>query len=443
MSEKHTLSAYEVEDQQLADSILKFNYYERWAKGEGDLELFVTLDNGGEKTFKDYFDIKESIYPKEIRDAEKISNNIKKLLNWYVKNNFQCDISLFGDGWVDTLLFKDVLTEIYNSFDGSLFVPKHLYIDIPVDYFGLSDNIDYLSDIYQTFKANLSIEVICRIHAIGGAIHALPSDVYRSMFLFTVHHPSSVIVSTIYQQDMELWVENADWWSTVPAGIFEKVKFEVETSNKWTEQDLLNYQSVLNILSGKAASASGIEKDDSEGLQRLFISPTNNKTNSITQLGINNFTIGKDLVQYGITDSFCIRCGDLAVPISRGLSYEDLLIGKYGTDGTSITEFISIKSERFIPKIYTKLSCIPHCEACPYVGVCKGFDPAVAFQIYLNPFIAVRKHCDLQKVYFDYMLLNLKKLGALDDIKAIGLSESEKQYFEDLIKYVEVVNEAK
>ena len=98
MSEKQMLTGYQLEDQQLSESILNVNYYTHWTQGNGKIELFVTLDNGGVKVFKEYFGVQESIYPNDILDSTVILSNIKKFLRWYVENKFTCDISLFGDG---------------------------------------------------------------------------------------------------------------------------------------------------------------------------------------------------------------------------------------------------------------------------------------------------------------------------------------------------------
>ena len=444
MSEKQMLTGYQLEDQQLSESILNVNYYTHWTQGKGKIELFVTLDNGGVKVFKEYFGVQESIYPNDILDSTVILSNIKKFLRWYVENKFTCDISLFGDGWVDTSLFKDVISEIYSAFKGKLFIPKKLFITVPVEYFRMEENVKYLSNIKHEFEENLGIDIIYQIFALGGVIDGIDEDTYRSMFIFTAEFTDAEIISVIYQQDIDLWENNANWWGTVPSAIFNKLKFKVETSNKWSYEDINKYQHIVGILTEKAIQSSAIEKaaDKKAYLQKLFINTVSNDV-SVTQLGFNNFTDGSDFVNYGLHDSLCIRCGDLAVPLSKGLAYKELLIGKFGCNDSTITEFISECAERFIPKVYAKASCMPHCEACPYVGVCTGFDPAVSFQTYLDPFIAVRKHCDLQKTYINFMIINLKDLGAFDHIEDLHLSPAENTYFKDLLDYVEVTtNEA-
>ena len=440
MVEKNTLNEYKIEDQQLSDSILKFNYYTYWTKGDGTIELFVTLDNGGTKIFKEFCGIQNLIYPESLSDPQIILSNIKKFLTWYNSNKFQCDISLFGDGWVDTPLFESVMSALYVSFKGSLFVPKQIFIPIPVQSFQSADCIEYLTHTYQVFKEELNIDIIYQIYAIGGAVDGVSEDTYRSMFCFTVDVASSKIVSTIYQQDMASWETNALWWTTVPLAIFDKVQFKVETSNKWEDEDLNRFQRVLKILSDNLIKSLSAENDSNVDFKKLFIGSHLNQDTSITQFEFNNFTKGTDFLGYGIHNSLCIRCGDLAVPISKGLCYDYLLIGKFNTDEDSITEFKSIQAERFIPKIYTKISCLPHCEACPFVGICSGFDPAVAFQIYLDPFIAVRKHCNLQKIRLGFLIDVLDTNKMFDDLSSLGLSASEKIYFEDLLKCVRETN---
>lgn len=441
MSEKHTLSEYEVEDQQLADSILKFNYYTYWTKGDGKLELFVTLDNGGQKCFDNYFEAIDLIYPQKFEVPEQILSNVKKILSWYIVNKYRCDISLFGDGWIDTPLFKDVMEELYSSFKGTLFAPKNVYITIPVQCFSSQFCIDYLNQIYHSFKDDLNINIIYQIYAIGAEIDKLSNDVYRALFLFLVDNEEAEVISTIFQKDIFNWETNAKWWATVPSAIFNRVLFKVGTSNEWEKENLLDFQKALKILSEKVVSSSNLDLDnianEKINLQKLFINCSSNRENdSITQIHFNNFTKGIDFLGYDIHDSLSIRCGDLAVPISKGLCYDELLIGKFSDDASLILKFDSIRAERFIPKIYTKLSCVPHCEACPYVGICPGFDPAEAFYVYFDPFIAVRKHCDLQKIYLKFMIKNLDSLGVFDDLSSIGISASERIYFEDLLRHV-------
>ena len=92
----------------------------------------------------------------------KILSNIKKFLTWYNSNKFQCDISLFGDGWVDTPLFESVMSALYVSFKGSLFVPKQIFIPIPVQRFQSADCIEYLTHIYQVFKDFCEIALCCK-----------------------------------------------------------------------------------------------------------------------------------------------------------------------------------------------------------------------------------------------------------------------------------------
>lgn len=436
MSELQVLSPYDAENKQLALSILDVNYYSNWKNGDGNLELFVTLDNGGKKIFKEYFNKKEKIYSSTISDPDKILSNIDSLLDWYINNKFKCDITLFGDGWVDTSLFNDVINLVQNKFKDKLILPKNIYIPIPVHCFAISGFNNYLANIYNVFEETLHIKLIFQINALGGVIDALPSEVYRQMFLFLASNWDAVIKTTLYQDDMQLWIENAHWWATVPNAIFSAVSFELETSNRWEDVDEDIIQQVLSILSVKLLSFT--PKDE---ILNAFVD-LKKPEKTILRLGYNGCIKGLDRVLYGFSNSFCIRCGDLAIPMSHGLAYRELLIGEFVLRDGIIVDYNNFCAERLIPKIYSKVSCQSYCDQCPYRGICSGFDPAVSFDVYFDVSIAVRRHCNIQKTILKFMIMNLKKLGILDAVDDWKLCEAEKLYFKDLIEYVEKIDEA-
>ena len=441
------LTAYEAENKQLANDILDRNYYYRWKDGEGNLELFLTLGNNeaslnAPKVLRDLQKNKDNLFPSQLDDMSISIPHLSSILNWYKNNKFRCDISLLGDGWVFDDSFKQMFRILYETFIDATVVPKNIYLTLPIKYFEEDTQVDFLLNYINKFETDLNINFTVKIISYGAYIdEEVSNDLYKQVLhLIAKNFNHFYFECPIYQSDMSKWEDNARWWISLPNAIFKSTHFIEKSSNEWTDADVEIYQKVLTRFSVKLTS-SLTNETVGDAYKYLFVTEFYDMINP-AQIPLRNYTTGKAYLDESVHNTLGIRCSDLSVYLTAGLCVDELIIGNYVVEDDKIIDFIPKIVELFVIKDHLKFSCLPYCEACPYVGICSGYELPVAYEIYSTPLMPIRKHCFMQNEKIEYLIHLYNQLGVFDKLSEFKIEPSEKRYLNDLINYVEKKYEA-
>ena len=108
----------QIENNQLAQNILKTNYFDYFKKGnQKSLEIFL-LGHCSAQCKYCYLVKHPELYPQT--NLAIILDHLQLILNWYIENHFINEIDIFSAEWLNIDSFRDkVFTIFYNSFKDS------------------------------------------------------------------------------------------------------------------------------------------------------------------------------------------------------------------------------------------------------------------------------------------------------------------------------------
>lgn len=433
-----SLDKYAQENNVLANDILRRDYFLDWKSDnpKKSLDILFSTNNCG-KCHKCYF--------KGIDDDIQVNlDNFSQLLDWYIENEFKCDIRLSGNNiWVvsEVGYFDEVMNTIITKFSKTTSVPKNIFISVPKESFVSDEYVAKLIDAYNKLFA-INIVLNFEIDANGQIIDGFDDTYYLRLFNFINLVPSSLLFATITQSNLGKWLQQVVWWTKRDSSVTDRLVINEEFSSaSWTELGFNVYCNVIDLLISYYVGEAVTEEDKLNCLEKIFVIDAEKA--QPFQLHLNKFTTGEDLFSCDMHNALTIRCSDLSVFICGNLCNEELKIGSFNIVDNKIIDFNCNTVELFIVKEYSKVSSIPYCEQCPFVGICDSICLAHSYNTYSSPLVPVMNECEFQKNKLDHLVSLYNKMGLFDVIDSFGLSKSEVHYIKDLADLVVKSHESK
>lgn len=437
---------YKEQNNRLAKSILERTYYEPFRKGEKELEIFLLGKCSAQCEYCYLSKHSDELYPKELSsNYDLLLKNLKILMNWYVKNNFKCRISIFSAEWLDKNDFRDKVFDILDkAFENTTNYP--LYILIP-------SNMQFIKDEKATasiqkyidlFKEKYNIP-ICISASIDGKYcdnfrTPVEDSFYTNLFTFLENnkfycHPM------VSSSNIKYWIDNYTWFrETAPFNIGQRLMMLEVRDETWNNTNINEFLTFLEFVINYQFD-NDFHKNKKEFLKYILCLPNTIIKNYPNYLNIglgpcNDFVKNSNTINCNVANwSLNIRLGDFSLIPCHRQSYEELILGQYQlNENNEITDFQVKNIELMIAYNHLKHDCFPHCESCKYIGCCIGFCLGNSYENYKNPFIPVKEVCKLYKSKIKFLIYTYDQMGLfdyLDEIQDISLDF--KKYLTDLI----------
>lgn len=434
-----------IADTKLANDVLERNYYKDFRDGKKKIELFLT---GACKANCDYCYLKKHqkhLYPVALQKEDVIIENLQKIFNWYIENEFHCVFDIFSAEWLTTSLADKVFDCIYDTFSK---VP----LENRPKMILAADNMQFIKDKELTEHIQYQLD---RMESIG--IHFPLSasidgkycdygrtenddEFYQRLNDFMLKnkmrfHPM------ISADNIKHWIDNYLWFQeTFDPSLSKLMTLEVR-NNEWTEDSINQLLVYCDFLSDYLFK-NRFNEDKQQFLKyvlNIYDSAEerlNEPPYNIIALQNSSITNGQDYLTCSCHGTLPIRVGDLTVAPCHRLYYPELEIGKFNVEDGKITDFTPTNVELLIMVCHMKKSCMPHCENCKFNDVCIGFCAGASFEEYGNMLVPQLEVCKMYRAKLTFLIYKYYLMGLFDELDNVDLSDLRRMYLQDLINDV-------
>ena len=435
------------DDKILANDVLQRHFYKDFQSENGIKFLQIFLI-GACHANCEYCYLKKNmkdLYPISIHNIETILNNTQLILNWYIENQFKCNIQIFSAEWLTTPIADKVIDIFYNTFKDSEYKPKALIAP---------DNMQFLKSEETLAKVENYIE---KLHSIGiefalsasvdGKIceygRTLVDDVFYDRLKYFVNKYKILPHPMISANNIKDWIANYKWWKQEfgKETVYNMTILEVRNED-WTYANIEDLITFCDFLVDDTFKDLNENKEDM--LKYIFhvrkendLAHFNDCYNPIRFI-YNNFTKNVDKFSCSTQNMLSIRAGDLMVAPCHRTHYPLLEFGQYNIENNKITDFNPKNVSLLIAHKYFKRSCLPICEQCGLVGICPGFCMGASYEEYKDILIPQKEVCDMYRAKYVFLIYKYHTMGLLDDLSVLKeyFEEEDIQYFKDLFNSV-------
>lgn len=437
-----------LEDKQLANDILERHYYQNFRdpskfNQEKNLEIFLT---GACKSNCEYCYLKNNhiLYPLELHNEDLIINNIKLIIQWYIKNQFKCNIEIYSADWLTTPLAESIFNIFYDAFKDSDYKPARIFCP---------DNMQFLKDNMLTKKVESYIQLMKDINIdliLSASIDGKYCDQYRTSnddnfyhnlknFLEKHHYLLHPMISA---QNINNQIANFSWMLEHfgPTLTYNSTFLEIRNQD-WDSQSIQHLLQFCDYLVDTTFDL--LNHDKIKMLEWIF--EIDNKNKNITfnntsylpiRLPLNNFTSNIDNISCSFHNALTIRAGDLSIAPCHRLFYPTLDMGKFNVVNNEIIDFNPTNVSLLAGHLYMKRSCMPICEHCGLVGVCPGHCLGSSYEEYKNMMIPQMEVCQMYRTKIAFLIYKYNTLGLFEELPKIQhyFSKENYHYLTDLIE---------
>lgn len=426
------LDSNQQERNALLNNFLERYFYQNFREGEKPaayraVELFIKGNCPNNCAYCYLKRHGKELYPINEQSNEQILKNIKIFLDFYKKQHFKTEFSLFSSDLFKDGFIYDVLDVFYEEFKDkynpyrpiSIMIPDHgnfLYSQEETDK--LQGYIDKFFDINLRIIISLSIDGKFMDQNRGDASRT--DEFYQRAIEFAsknfyAFHP---MVSAI---NIDKWIDNYDWWHSneVPAHLADRLMMLEVRDDNWTPKALKDYLNFLNHVIDeefartnydKASFAKrviGSDKYPGKGYDNVLLIHT---LNPVTEC---------DFASTGcsVAKNLCVRAGDLAIVPCHRTSYEQYVIGNYVVENGEIVD-VKCKNWEIASAVYSwNRNSFPQCPDCAIrywcVGPCFGSNFESTGDLFWTP-ISV---CNLFKAKTNFQFMKYEAMGLMPYIE--------------------------
>ena len=430
----------QIENNKLAQDILKRNYFDYFQKGQSkNLEIFL-LGHCSAQCKYCYLVKHPELYP--TTDLNNILKNLQLIINWYIKNQFINEIDIFSAEWLNMDNFRDqVFTIFYNSFKDSEYKPPIIVIPSNMQFIHSKNSTEKIQEWIDLFKT-INIQ-ICISASIDGKYcdddrTSCDDEFYLNLRNFLIKN-NFLVHPMVSSYNVDKWIENYKWWlETFPGKISDNLMTLEVRDETWTSESIGKLLEFINfIIDYKFINI--FKKNKQEFLQYILGIHPDKKYfipyNNIQLLSEDVFNKKDDFTCTVGHSNLVIRVGDLSVPICHRLGYEELLLGKFNIKNNEIDSFEVFNPELLIMKTHLKRNCLPHCESCKYIGCCIGFCMGNSYEVCKNPLIPTMEVCKMYRTKINFLISKYLQMGLFEYLPLVKskLGEQFYSYLNDLI----------
>lgn len=332
-------------------------------------------------------------------EINKVKENLKKILEWYVNNNFKCSLDIFSGEIFASNFGIEILEYIIDFFKDKKNKPKSIVIPTNYSFILNDDKIARIEKILD--KANsIGIKIYLSASVDGKYMdenrpfkngYQRTDEYYDKIFKFNNKH-KFMFHPMIYSDGIENWKKNFEWFQS---------KF-IEFGNRWNDIYLLQVR-----------NNNWTEKSNKELYNFIsflfdfcfekFECDSNKFYDFIVKDGLNILNEGifenSNGVPCSIQSSLPIRISDLKMFPCHRMIYPELEIGGFNQQ----MEF-STKNAELGTVIYSQNNkAWPICSRCPIKEICIKGCLGMQYEEYHDMFIPCKSVC--QQFFYYYKAL--------------------------------------
>lgn len=433
-----------IDNRILLNDILKRDYYTDFQSinPSKTIEIFLS---GKCKSNCDYCYLKKhqnDLFPIELNNYDNIIHNFEIFLNWYIDNEFKCNLDFFSGEWLTTPLCEAIFDLMYNKFINIHEMKRPKII-------AMADNAQFIKDKKCTekiqnyidkFKNDLNIYIFISVSIDGKYCDydrvENSDEYYENLFNFMQKngyqaHPM------ISSDNIKYWIKNYKWWiENAPIEISQGLMTLEVRDETWTEESISYLLQYCDFFIDYHYNNT-FKQDKNQFFNWVFNVNRKIADYNTIQILYNGMFEGRDTINCHFSNTvLCFRMADLTLGMCHRQFYPELLIGKFHVENDKIIDMDEINVSLLILKDNIKRSCLPHCENCNFVGICTGFCAGNSYENYNNSLVPTKEVCDMYIAKFSFLLYKYYTLGLLDWLKDSNLNQNEKDYLQNLTQYV-------
>lgn len=406
----------------LLNDILNRNYYQFFKNNKKSLSLtfFYNLKYTNLKYIKSF--------KIPVSDINKVKTNFINILDWYVSNQFCCDIKIQDEFWLYDLEFSNfIFTTFLDYIKNKNLKCKNIIIKTKLN--SILNNLISFEEIVNTFKT-LKVNLIFypETDLISLGQRDIIKDTVLSSFILNNNFILKVVVNPNNFARFNQLI-----FDLLP--IYNNNLYIYEESNYgWTDYKNKEYFEFLD---------NYIDYLDKKYSNKLIENLLNNKISlfSLKDKGILDGS-GKCTGECSFYNSLSILLEDLSINLCPKFQFDDQVIGNYILENDHLIaapkhiELISMN-------VHLKRHSTPHCETCLLLPFCSGCCCKSSYDICLNPIIPVRQFCEMQNQKYGFLFKKLqeKNIISKEIISTLNISNSYKNYLYNLIQQEENNND--
>lgn len=411
------------DDFYLLQDILNRNYFTFFQHGEKNIEFI--LNNQCNQNCKNCFSCS---YDKEIYKNQDIyvptqSNkydNLLDLINWYIVNNFYCNIYIRGCVEEEnSKIFLESLNNIYQQFISNNILPKGLYFETK------GKNIQLLQSILEIFNNQIPIYFIFNIN--GPWCDNMEENAYDEILKFIAQYDNIIIDAKINASNVSSWIKNYKWWLfNLDFQHINKLHLTETLDAEWDYGSIQKYIRFLDF------QVDILSENLPEFKKYIFDNKIPFTTIQIIdqELLSNKKYYQSCLFHNGLT----FDVSTLKIPACSKLNYPIFHIGEIKKDENNNFTIYPLNISVLVAKAHLKKSCTPHCEYCQFVNICEKTCYGENFKVSYNPICPIKNSCDMTIVKYNFLFFKYKSMNLLD-LENYNLKDSFKSNLLDLIPF--------
>ena len=457
MSIKNNLTQYQKDQNEILEHFVFDTFYPRLKEKTSNedkslgLEFFITANCNKKCTYCYLQKHKEKLYPVELDSPDLIVNNLRILLDHFSTYNDgrYGKLDLFsGEIWGASLGNRifDVLLE-YSKANKVKF--QIIVIPSNCSFLRSEKATKIVEDYMAQFKAEgtrlafscssdgLIIDEISRPYNSKSSMDI--KVFYEKLWDFTEKH-NLCFHPMVDAFTIDKWPENLNWWIEESEkrhhNMIDRVMMlEVRNPDSWNDTTITQYLQFLKPITQYLMKYwdNDIESFllDTFSLQPKHKSPLKRATYFPWSTRITNRS------SCSVTQSLCIRLGDLTICPCHRLAYPKLNYGKYIVENDKIIGLEANNIAGMINHYVTGDKGYLKCDSCTFAPYCVKGCHGAQFEYskeYLYPIPSV---CELEKVkilYIIYNIIELSKSLKSDNKTLLTQIENMKVYFEQVKK---------
>lgn len=387
----------------------------------------------------------DQLVPPLYRDHDLILKNLRMFMEYWIEQDFCCDLDIFtGEIWF-TDFGISILETILLYIKKGAKIPK-VMIPSNCTFLLYEEYKNKIQDLINNFREN-GTNLIFSASVDGKIIENFTRpfknkenhireelEFYDELGLFCTkngygYHPMISAVS------IEKWIENLKWWKTFFKKFYpnkEEYKRQLASlmmlevrNDDWTEEKLEHLKKFMNYY------ADCILEEVCDNDIKTYIYINANISNLGRQLDysmLNLITTNKDN-PCSLGRSLCIRMGDLAIVPCHRCGYDKLVSGYFNIKNEKITNTFTAKNiEVFIQsKLGNMREDIYHCYNCLFNKYCHRGCLGSQVETMQDPFASIESVCNLSKVKIIEALKIFEKYGCFEYMKNYLLNYNKRE----------------
>lgn len=389
------------------NNIITTQYYNDFRNGNKTLCLcFYYNCRFGDGNYNSDF-----VFPQS--NSKKVLLHLNLLLDFYINNQFKCNININDELWLSDLRYRDKIIDIFiEKFSSTKYKPKEITI--------------YLNAVWCLNKQSIwFIHLINKFNKIGIQIklnvETILIDIVNIDFLLNI---KDFLLNYTNKLKIKINPNNFAYFIEIFDQLymnFQPILYLYEEDNvNWTDYKINEYIEFLDKYIDKIYKEYS---NDILFLEDLFV---NNQLNLIS--------LQKSCNKCSFFQSLNILLEDLSIILCPKFHYSNEIIGYYIVKDQKIT---SIEAKK-LTNIYEKDKDI--CNSCVFVNFCKGFCRKESFRHSLISSNRIKESCEMKRAKYAFLFFKLQKLNILTIENLKQISNIDLNYTQDILKiYANIV----